>query len=134
MFLLDTNVLSELEKPRPDPGLLSWLESVDWLDLHLSVITVAEVWKGIAELSHGRKRRALEAMFNSLPDRFHGRIFDVDLPTAVTFGEIQAADGPLPSLDTLIAATAMTKRLTLVTRNTTDMARTGATILDPWSA
>jgi len=133
MFLLDTNVLSELEKPRPDPGLLSWLESVDWLDLHLSVITIAELWKGIAELSHGRKRRALEAMFNSLPDRFHSRILDIDLSIAIAFGEIQATTGPLPSLDTLIAATALTKRLTLVTRNTADIARTGATILDPWN-
>src|SRR4051812_2533265 len=106
MFLLDTNTIAELEKPRPDPGVVNWFESVDWLDLHLSVITIGEVWKGIAELSDGRKRRALEAMFDSLPDRFHGRIFTVDLSIAVAFGEIQATAGPLPSLDTLIAATA----------------------------
>jgi predicted nucleic acid-binding protein len=133
VFLLDTNALAEMEKPRPDSGFVNWIGAVDWLDLHLSVITVAELWKGIAVLSHGPKRRALEAMFNSLPDRFHGRICEVDFSTAVTFGEIQAAAGPLPSLDTLIAATAITKRLTLVTRNTTDMVRTGAAILDPWS-
>ena len=63
MFLLDTDALSELEKPRPDPGLLAWLETVDWLDLHLSVVTVGELWKGIDELPPGRRRRALEAMF-----------------------------------------------------------------------
>src|SRR5262249_28326947 len=133
MFLLDTDVLSEVEKPSPDRALLAWLESVDWLDLHLSVITVGELWKGIAELPPGRKRRALEAMFDLIPDRFHGRIIPVDYSVAVKFGEIQAQAGPLPSLDTLIAATALIHRLTLVTHNSRDMARTGAAILDPWT-
>ena len=133
MFLLDTDALSELEKPVPDPGLLAWLETVDWLDLHLSVITIGEVWAGIVALPQGRKRRALEGMFDLIPDRFHNRIIPVDYAIAVRFGEIQAAAGPLPSLDTLIAATAITRRLTLVTHNTKDMARTGAALLDPWT-
>jgi predicted nucleic acid-binding protein len=132
MFLLDTDAVSELEKPKPNPGLLAWLETVDWLDLHLSVITVGEIWMGIAELPPGRKRRALEAMFDLIPDRFHNRIIPVDHAIAVEFGEIQAKAGPLPSLDTLIAATAVTRRLTLVTHNVKDMERTGAAILDPW--
>lgn len=134
MFLLDTDALSELEKRSPDRGLLAWLETVDWLDLHLSVITIGELWKGIAELPPGRKHRALEAMFDSIPDRFHNRIIPVDYSIAVKFGEIQAQAGPLPSLDTLIAATALTRRLTLVTHNIRDMARTGAPILDPWQS
>ena len=134
MFLLDTDALSELERLSPDPGLLAWLETVDWLDLHLSVITVGELWKGIAQLPHGRKRRALEVMFDLIPDRFYGRILPVDYAIAVEFGEIQAKTGPLPSLDTLIAATAITNRLTLVTHNSHDMARTGAPILHPWTA
>jgi predicted nucleic acid-binding protein len=133
MFLLDTDALSELEKPTPDPGLLAWLKSVDWLDLHLSVITIGEMWTGIARLPHGRKRRALEAMFDLIPDRFHQRIIPVDYCIAVKFGEIQAQSGPLPSLDTFIAATAITRRLTLVTHNSKDMARAGAMVLDPWT-
>jgi predicted nucleic acid-binding protein len=134
MFLLDTDALSELEKPKPDSGLLGWLETVDWLDLHLSVITIGELWKGIAELPSGRKRRALEAMFDLIPDRFNHRITPVNYAIAVKFGEIQAKAGPLPSLDSLIAATAISQHLTLVTHNSRDMARTGASILDPWAA
>lgn len=133
MFLLDTDALSELEKPKPNAGLLAWLEGVDWLDLHLSVITIAEIWEGIIKLPHGPKRRGLEAMFDLLPDRFHNRILPVDYPVSIRFGEIQAKTGPLPSLDTLIAATAMVRRLTVVTHNSKDMARTGASILDPWT-
>src|SRR5579862_3197907 len=133
MFLLDTDALSELEKPNPNPGLVSWLETVDWLDLHLSVITIAEIWEGIVRLPHGPKRRAVEAMFDLLPDRFHNRILPVDYAVSVEFGEIQAERGPLPGLDTLIAATAIVRRLTVVTHNSKDMARTGASVLDPWS-
>src|SRR5438874_13431760 len=73
MFLLDTDALSDLEKPRPDPGLSAWLETVDWLDLYLSVITVGELWKGIASLPKVPKRHALEAMFELIPDRFFNR-------------------------------------------------------------
>jgi predicted nucleic acid-binding protein len=134
MFLLDTDALSELEKTRPDQGFLTWLESVDWLDVHLSVITIGELWSGINQLAPGRKRRALEAMFELLPDRFFNRIIPVDHGIAVKFGELQAKEGPLPSLDTLIAATALVRRLILVTHNSKDMGRTGASILDPWTA
>jgi predicted nucleic acid-binding protein len=133
MFLLDTDAFSELDRPQPAPGLLAWLDSVDWLDLYLSVITVSELWKGIRQLAPGKKRRALEGMFELLPDRFHNRIIPVDYSIALKFGEIQAGLGPLPTMDTLIAATAMCRRLTLVTHNTKDMARTGVDILDPWT-
>ena len=133
MFLLDTDAISELEKPQINPGFLSWLESVDWLDAHLSVISLGELWQGIVELPHGRRRRALEGMFELIPDRFHNRVIPVDSNIAIKFGEIQAELGPLPSLDTLIAATAITRHFTLITHNVKDMSRTGATILDPWT-
>jgi toxin FitB len=133
MFLLDTNAISELDKPRPDIGLTGWLATVDFNNLFISVITIAELWEGVSRLSPGAKRRSFEASFDLLPDRFLGRILSVDSAVAIEFGEIQAGRGPLPSLDTLIAATAIVNRLTLVTRNTKDMARTGAKILDPWT-
>jgi predicted nucleic acid-binding protein len=73
-------------------------------------------------------------MFELIPDRFYDRIIPVDYAIGIKFGEIQAEAGPLPSLDTLIAATAITRRLSLITRNTKDMARTGVPLLDPWTS
>ncbi|MGA2750741.1 MAG: type II toxin-antitoxin system VapC family toxin [Verrucomicrobiota bacterium] len=132
MFLLDTAAVSELDRPKPNPGVVAWFSSADWIDLYLSVISVAEIWQGIARLPAGRKRRSLEASFDLIPDRFPGRVLAVDYETAVKYGELQAKAGPLPVLDTLIGATALVHRLTVITRNTADMARTGALIHDPW--
>jgi predicted nucleic acid-binding protein len=133
MFLLDTPVLSELEKPQPNRGVVEWLASVDWVDLHLSAITVAEIWQGIVRLPAGKKRRALEAFFDLLPHQFAGRILPINFQVAVRYGEIQAKLGPLPILDTLIGATALVNHLTVITQNTADLARTGARVHDPWS-
>lgn len=133
MFLLDTSVISELEKPSPNAGVVQWMGSVDWADLHLSAISVAEIWQGIARLPAGKKRRALEAFFELLPDQFGGRILPVDFQVGIKYGEIQARLGPLPVLDTFIGATALVNRLTVITQNTADIARTGVTVHDPWS-
>ena len=57
MFLLDTAAVSELDRPKPNPGVVAWFSSADWIDLYLSVISVAEIWQGIARLPAGRKRR-----------------------------------------------------------------------------
>jgi len=133
MFLLDTAAVSELDRPRTNPGLIFWFSSVEWNDLYLSVITVAEIWQGIARLPSGRKRRFLEASFDLIRERFPGRILPIDFAIAVQYGDIQAKAGPLPALDTLIGATAIVNRLTVITRNTPDISRTGARIHDPWT-
>jgi len=133
MFLLDTAALSELDRPMPNSGVTRWLSDVDWSDLYLSVITITEIWNGIMRLPQSRKRRALEASFDLIPERFPGRILHVDFAIATKYGELQAMAGPLPVLDTLIGATAIVNRLTIVTRNTADMSRTGALIHDPWT-
>ena len=132
MFLLDTMAISELDRPRPNPGVVAWFSTVDWSDLYLSVITVGEIWQGIVRLPAGKKRRSLEASFGLIQERFPDRILAVDFSVAMKYGELQAQSGPLPILDTLIGATAMVNRLTVITRNTDDIARTGALILDPW--
>ena len=67
MFLLDTMAVSELDQPRPNPGVVEWFSNVDWNDLFLSVISVAEIWQGIALLPAGKKRRSLEASFDLIP-------------------------------------------------------------------
>jgi toxin FitB len=103
MFLLDTAAISEIDSPTPNRGLISWLSSVEWIDLYLSVISVAEIWQGIAQLAKGKKRRALEASFHMIRDRFPGRILDVNFAVAAQDGEIQARIGPLPVIDTLMA-------------------------------
>jgi toxin FitB len=132
MFLLDTMAVSELDRPRPNPGVVAWFSNVDWNDLFLSVICVAEIWQGIVLLPAGKKRRMLEASFALIPDRFQGRILSVDFAVGRKYGELPAKAGPLPVLDTLIGATALVNRLTVITRNTTDISRTGALIHDPW--
>jgi toxin FitB len=132
MFLLDTMTVSELDRPRPNPGVIAWFSNADWSDLHLSVITVGEIWQGIAQLPAGKKRRSLQASFGLIQDRFPDRVLAVDFAIAMKYGELQAEAGPLPVLDTLIGATAIVNRLTVITRNTADIARTGALIHDPW--
>ncbi len=133
MFLLDTMAVSELDQPRPNQGVVDWFSTADWSDLYLSVITVGEIWQGISRLPDGKKRRALEASFDLMPERFPGRILAVDFAIAIRYGELQALAGPLPTLDTLIGATAIVHRLTVITRNTGVIARTGARIHDPWT-
>ena len=133
MFLLDTVAVSEMDHPNPNAGLVNWLAGAEWSALYLSVITVAEIQQGIGRMPAGKKRRALEAAFDLLPDRFPGRILTVDFAAAVRYGEIQVDCGPLPVLDTLIGATALVHRLTVVTRNTSDIGRTGARVHDPWT-
>jgi predicted nucleic acid-binding protein len=96
------------------------------------VITVGEIWQGIERLTTGSKRRALEASFDLIPQRFPDRILPVDFAIAVKYGELQAQAGPLPTLDTLIAATAIVHRLTVITRDTIAIGRTGALVHDPW--
>jgi hypothetical protein len=122
-----------LERPQPNQGVVDWFANADWSDLYLSVITVAELWQGISALPSGKKRRALEVSFGLIEERFPGRILGIDVSIATKYGDLQTKAGPLPILDTMIGATALVHRLTVITRNTKDIARTGASVLDPWS-
>lgn len=136
-FLLDTNVISEITRPRPNAGVVKWIESTDELLLHISVLTLGEIRKGISLLSDGRRRVALEAWLGrDLMLRFSGRILPVDLPVADRWGRISAAatakGSPMPVIDCLIAATAMHQQLTLVSRDETYSGLTGLEVLNPW--
>ena len=138
-FLLDTNCISELVRAQPDPRVVEWIESADETLLHLSVLTLGEIRKGVAALPQSRRRARLEVWLQAdLQTRFWGRILPVDAPIADRWGQLAARakrDGaPLAIIDGLLAATAMHHDLTFVTRNTNDVAAVGVPVLNPWSA
>lgn len=137
-FLLDTNVISELRKPRANAGVVRWLDAVEEQALFLSAITIGELRIGIDMVSHERKRADLEAwLVSGVTRRFSGRILPFDLDVAQQWGRIEAnarlRSGKLPVIDALIAATALRHGLTVVTNNAGDFARTGVAVLRPWT-
>jgi predicted nucleic acid-binding protein len=139
-FLIDTNVLSEYNWPAgPDAGVEHWLETTDRQLHHVSVITLAEIQKGIELLAGGKRRIQLEQWLRQdLEAWFSGRIIPVDRQVAGRWATPVAqrtrAGRPLPTIDSLIAATALAYDLTMVTRNVRDFEGIGATIVNPWDA
>ena len=136
-FLLDTNVISELIKPKPDIKVANWIESMSENLLYLSVLTLGEVRKGIAASPNASRKAYLEAWLNTdLALRFAGRILPIDREIADRWGRIAArvlaARSILPVIDGLLAATALHHNLTFVTRNTKDIAATGVPAFNPW--
>ena len=136
-FLLDTNVISELVKPRPEPRVVSWIEGIDENLLYLSVLTLGEIRKGVAGLPQSARRTALEAWLDSdLRLRFSKRILSINEQVADRWGSIaglaQKDRRSMPVIDGLLAATAIHHNLTLVTRNTGDTATTGVAVFNPW--
>jgi toxin FitB len=121
IFLLDTNAVSEWVKPRPNPGLIAWMESVDEDRIFLSVISLAELSHGVERMAAGNRRSRLEAWLqHELPLRFEGRILPVDSSIAAVWGRIMSrserAGSPMSIMDAFLASTAEIHRLTLVTR------------------
>jgi predicted nucleic acid-binding protein len=133
MYLLDTMVLSELRKARRDSLLVAWLRGVRPVDLHLSVVTIGEVEKGIA----GQRRRdpafaaRLTAWLDDVLRHYAARVLPVDVNVARRWGQLADAHGHAGA-DLLIAATALEHGLTVVTRNTRHFERTGAALFDPF--
>ena len=137
MYLLDTNVLSELRKRRSgriDPAVEAWANAADPARLHLSVITIMEVELGIAQLDRrdGAQAATLRLWLHEkvLP-AFAGRILPIDTPIAVRCAHLHVPD-PRSERDAWIAATGLVHGLTVVTRNIADFAATGVRLLDPW--
>jgi predicted nucleic acid-binding protein len=137
-FLLDTNVVSEWVKPRPDAGVAGWLAEVDEDRVFVSVITLAELRYGIERMATGNRRRRLdEWLRNELPLRFEGRILAINGATADAWGKIvarrEASGRPISVTDAFIAATVEVHGLTLVTRNARDFEPTLKSIVNPWA-
>jgi hypothetical protein len=134
-YLLDTNVMSEIRKQSRDPGVAVWLESVDPIDLFLSVLVVGEIAQGIARLERrGDPRQAsvFEHWLAELKQGFDRRILPISTAIAERFGRLNGTR-PLPFVDGLLAATAIEHDITLVTRDTAGLADTGVRLLDPWA-
>ena len=137
-YLLDTNVVSEWVKPRPEPRVVGWLAAVDEDRVFLSVVTVAEIRHGIERLQPGRRRTRLDAWLREdLPLRFEGRLLGIDAAVAEAWGAIVArrdrSGRPIGVMDAFVAATAEVYALTLVTRNAPDFASAATAVFDPWT-
>jgi hypothetical protein len=132
-WLLDTNVISEFRKgDRAHPGIRAWFADAEEGSLYTSVLVIGELRRGIESL---RRRDvpsalALGLWLSSITEGFADRILPVDQAVAEQWGRLNVPD-PVPTVDGLVAATAIVHGLTLVTRNTRDVARTGVPLLDP---
>ncbi len=134
-FLVDTNVLSEMRKrQRGNTGVRAWIESVGWDAISTSWIVIREMRRGVSLI--GRRDPEQAEMLNAWVDytvnKLDARIYPVDGPVAETWARLGIPD-PLPTMDGLIAATALTHGLTLATRNVRDFGVAGLNIVDPWT-
>lgn len=133
-YLIDTNALSELRKREPHAGVARWFSACSATALHLSVLTLGELRKGIEAMPDGSRKTSFRAWLEAdLPTFFAGRILMVDAKTADRWGRLCAeARRPLPTIDSLLAATALEHGLTLVTRNLGDFAFANLRVINPW--
>lgn len=136
-YLLDTCVISEILRPNPSAKVTQWIKQEDENNFFISVLTIGEIHKGIEKLDESRKKEELHNWVdNDLKERFRTRIIDINLQTAMTWGKIQrmaeCVGRPMPTIDSLIAATGITHHLTVVTRNISDMKASGAALINPW--
>lgn len=131
-LLLDTCVVSEVQKPNADAFVSQFISSRHPEDLFLCVITLGEHQKGISLLPAGQKRRGLEIWSVLLQDDYANRILPIDREVALIWGELSARDRNLPVPDGLIAATALRHGMGVVTRNTKDFRSTGVVLINPW--
>lgn len=135
-YLLDTNVISELARPKPDSHISTWLASVPDTTLHLSVLTLGEIRRGVERLPASRKRERLRLWLeHDLAEWFAERLLPIDTGVADRWGRLLAEGArPLPAIDSLLAATALHHGLRFVTRNADDFAFSGLEVIDPWRA
>jgi predicted nucleic acid-binding protein len=135
-YLLDTNVISEVRKgPRCNSKVAAWYDSIDDAEIYLSVLVLGEIRKGLerARLGNPAQVRALENWLAAIGTTFAERILPIDQAIADEWGRM-SAKRPVSTIDALLAATAKVNDMTLVTRNTVDVADLGAKVLNPFEA
>ena len=135
-FLLDTNLLSETRKPKPDPGVIAFLRSAESSSVFISVLTLGELRKGVAAKKfkdpNPAAARNLAAWVDGLEFSFADRILGIGAATARLWGD-WSGQRPRPVVDTLLAATAVLHELTFVTRNLRDVRGIPVKLLNPWT-
>jgi hypothetical protein len=135
-YLLDTNVVSETRRRRPDPNVLRWISGVDERRFYLSAFTPAEIRKGIVKLGRDHRVATYEAHLKELRLQFAGRILPLDDDVLDRWGQItgaaEARGHGLSAIDALFAATALHHDLVLVTRNTRHLRNAGVRLFNPW--
>jgi len=136
-YLLDTCVISELVSPNPNENVVRWVDSLDPMNVYLSVITIGEIAKGIGKLPESRRKQILrEWLRDELLVRFAGRILAIDTEVMLVWGDLVAAlerEGrTMSAMDSLIAAIARQGQLSLVTRNEDDFGFSGVSVVNPW--
>jgi len=136
-WLVDTCCISELIKKTPDENVVRWFSNTNELSLYISVITFGEIRKGIEKLTEPKRKQHLNHWVQAeLTKRFKNRILAISLDVADSWGTILASaeqnGTPVPAINALIAATAHVHGLTVVTRNTKDMQKSGIQYVNPW--
>ena len=133
-YLIDTCALSELRRKKPDANVVAWFEARSQQGLYLSVLTLGEIRKGVEALPDARRKdKILNWLEHELPLWFEDRILPIDAGVADEWGRLLARAGrSLPAIDSLITATAIHNRLTIVTRNVSDFDTAGVDVFNPW--
>ena len=137
MIVLDTNVISELARQVPDPGVLSWLDALEISDVVTTAVTAAELRYGIARLPDGHRKRELAVVIRGiLTEDFQGRVLPFDERSSVQYADIvtrrERIGRPIGIADAQIAAICRDLAATLATRNTADFEETGIELINPW--
>lgn len=137
MIILDTNVISELTHPVPEPGVISWLDSLPAEETAITAITAAELLYGVRRLPDGRRKNELsEAVHAIINADFRGRVEPFDVLAADQYADVVAVrerlGHPISTSDAQIAAICRVLDATLATRNTFDFTDTGVDLIDPW--
>jgi predicted nucleic acid-binding protein len=133
-YLLDTNIVSETVRRNPNKAVIAWLDHLPGEALYVSVLTLGEIRRGIEALADRKRREKLRLWLeHELPAWFEGRVLPVDLAVADRWGRLLAEVGrPVPTTDSLLAATALHHELRLVTRNSGDFEYPGLQVINPF--
>ncbi len=138
-YILDTNIISELIKTNPNQKVLHFLNTIQEKDIYLSSITIGEIYFGIQKLPYGKKQtKLLSWVEEQLLPRFHNKVIvidtDVMLQWAILTNTLKTKGTPLPIMDSLIGATCLAKKFTLITRNEKDFKNINIQIINPFNS